>query len=140
MFLKKRKKNAQEMNQEESPFYHGDLWYNDRNQQEMLSSQPDPPRVALPAFSGGGLLSMSISSLLRWPISGLSDSLDAYALLDNVVPSLKYLKIVIELSALNSPHLCMISLSLFCGPATWLAKELWAETMRHFQARPLFAV
>ena len=74
----------------------------------MLSSQPDPPRVALPAFSGGGLLSMSISSLLRWPISGLSDSLDAYALLDNVVPSLKYLKIVIELSALNSPHLCMI--------------------------------
>lgn len=128
------------MNQEESPFYHGDLWYNARNQQEMLSSQPDPPRVSLPAFRGGELLSMSISSLLRWPISGLSDSLDAYALLDNVVPSLKYLKIVIELSALNSPHLCMSSLSLFCGPATELAKELWAETMRHFQARPLFAV
>ena len=76
MFLKKeRKKNAQEMNQEESPFYHRDLWYNERNQHETLSSQPDPPRVAPPAFSGGELLYMNISSLLRWPISGLSHSL-----------------------------------------------------------------
>ena len=76
MFLKKeRKKNAQEMNQEEIPFYHRDLWYNERNQREVLSSQPDPPRVAPPASSGGELLPMNISSLLRWPISGLSHSL-----------------------------------------------------------------
>ena len=54
MFLKKeRKKNAQEMNQEESPFYHRDLWYNERNQREVFHlSQILPEWLLQPSVVG----------------------------------------------------------------------------------------
>lgn len=70
------------MNQEKSPVYHLDLCYNEREQHDAFSSQPDPPKAAPAAENqqhaacdGGTLLFMTVSSPLRGPISGLSHSL-----------------------------------------------------------------
>lgn len=94
-------KSAPEMKWEENQVYHLSLWYNEREQHETFSSQPDPPKVAPPAeehlsaFSGGNLFFTNMSGPSKrtyfWTLSLLR--LYAYYLLGYVVSSLKHLKI-----------------------------------------------